>query len=133
MIGQTMINVKASGARTRVSTFAAGVFLLVLVVGLGDVVAVIPMAALVAVMVMVAVGTFDWHSVRPSTLRPRPPRRHARRPLRALAAGRGVRAPTEVGAPRGAGPEVRARAAGPGRSARCRPAPPALRRVRIVP
>ena len=53
MIGQTMINVKVSGARTRLSTFLAGVFLLVLVVGLGDVVAVIPMAALVAVMVMV--------------------------------------------------------------------------------
>ncbi|MFT2753010.1 SulP family inorganic anion transporter [Clavibacter sp. Sh2088] len=72
MIGQTMINVKASGARTRISTFLAGVFLLVLVVGLGDVVSVIPMAALVAVMVMVAVGTFDWHSVRPSTLRRMP-------------------------------------------------------------
>ena len=62
MIGQTMINVKASGARTRISTFLAGVFLLVLVVGFGDVVALIPMAALVAVMIMVSVGTFDWHS-----------------------------------------------------------------------
>ncbi|MGF0118410.1 SulP family inorganic anion transporter [Promicromonospora sp. Marseille-Q5078] len=72
MIGQTMINVKVSGARTRLSTFLAGVFLLVLVVGLGDVVAVIPMAALVAVMVMVSVGTFDWHSIRPSTLRRMP-------------------------------------------------------------
>ena len=72
MIGQTMINVKASGARTRISTFLAGVFLLVLVVGLGDVVAIIPMAALVAVMVMVSVGTMDWHSVRPSTLRRMP-------------------------------------------------------------
>jgi SulP family sulfate permease len=51
----------------------AGVFLLVLVVVLGDVVAIIPMAALVAVMVMVSVGTFDWHSVRPSTLRRMPP------------------------------------------------------------
>ncbi len=68
MIGQTMINVKASGARTRISTFLAGVFLLILVVGLGDVVALIPMAALVAVMVMVSVGTFDWHSVQPKTL-----------------------------------------------------------------
>ena len=47
----------------------AGVFLLVLVVGFGDVVALIPMAALVAVMVMVSVGTFDWHSIRPATLR----------------------------------------------------------------
>nr|WP_228942435.1 SulP family inorganic anion transporter [Nocardioides sp. Leaf374] len=72
MIGQTMINVKASGARTRISTFLAGVFLLVLVVGLGDVVSIIPMAALVAVMVMVSVGTFDWHSVRPRTLRRMP-------------------------------------------------------------
>jgi SulP family sulfate permease len=72
MIGQTMINVRASGARTRISTFLAGVFLLILVVGFGDAVATIPMAALVAVMVMVAVGTFDWHSVRPSTLRRMP-------------------------------------------------------------
>ena len=72
MIGQTMINVKASGARTRLSTFLAGVFLLILVVGLGDVVAVIPMAALVAVMVMVSVGTFDWRSITPATLRRMP-------------------------------------------------------------
>jgi SulP family sulfate permease len=72
MIGQTMINVKASGARTRISTFLAGVFLLILVVGLGDVVAVIPMAALVAVMIMVSVGTFDWHSITPATLRRMP-------------------------------------------------------------
>ncbi len=72
MIGQTMINVKVSGARTRISTFLAGVFLLLLVVVLGDVVALIPMAALVAVMVMVCVATFDWHSIRPSTLRRMP-------------------------------------------------------------
>ncbi|MCD4534574.1 SulP family inorganic anion transporter [Nocardioides sp. cx-169] len=72
MIGQTMINVKVSGARTRISTLLAGVFLLVLVVGFGDVVAIIPMGALVAVMIMVSVGTFDWHSVRPSTLRRMP-------------------------------------------------------------
>ncbi|MGV8895616.1 MAG: SulP family inorganic anion transporter [Rhodoglobus sp.] len=72
MIGQTMINVKASGARTRISTFLAGVFLLILVVALGDVVSLIPMAALVAVMIMVSVGTFDWHSIRPSTLKRMP-------------------------------------------------------------
>jgi SulP family sulfate permease len=72
MIGQTMINVKASGARTRVSTFCAGLFLLVLVVGFGDVVALIPMAALVAVMILVSVATFDWHSVAPATLRRMP-------------------------------------------------------------
>ncbi|MDN4162916.1 SulP family inorganic anion transporter [Nocardioides abyssi] len=72
MIGQTMINVKVSGARTRISTFCAGAFLLVLVVGLGDTVALIPMAALVAVMVMVSVATFDWHSIHPRTLRRMP-------------------------------------------------------------
>ena len=69
MIGQTMINVKASGARTRISTFLAGVFLLILVLALGDVVAVIPMAALVAVMFLVCFATFDWHSIRPATLK----------------------------------------------------------------
>ena len=72
MIGQTMINVKASGARTRLSTFLAGVFLLVLVVALGDVVALIPMAALVAVMIIVSMATFDWHSVAPATLKRMP-------------------------------------------------------------
>jgi len=72
MIGQTMINVKASGARTRISTFMAGVLLLILVVVLGDIVAIIPMAALVAVMIMVSVGTFDWHSIRPATLKRMP-------------------------------------------------------------
>ncbi len=72
MIGQTMINVKASGARSRISTFLAGLFLLILVVALGDVVGLIPMAALVAVMVMVSVGTFDWHSITPSTLKRMP-------------------------------------------------------------
>lgn len=72
MIGQTMINVKASGSRTRISTFLAGVFLLILIVVLGDVVAIIPMAALVAVMIMVSVGTFDWHSIRLSTLKTMP-------------------------------------------------------------
>ena len=72
MIGQTMINVKVSGARTRISTFLAGLFLLVLVVALGGVVGTIPMAALVAVMIMVSIGTFDWHSVHPATLRRMP-------------------------------------------------------------
>ncbi|MGZ3102103.1 SulP family inorganic anion transporter [Streptomyces sp. H72] len=72
MIGQTMINVKVSGARTRLSTFLAGAFLMVLCIVFGPVVSDIPMAALVAVMVMVSVGTFDWHSVRPATLRRMP-------------------------------------------------------------
>ena len=72
LIGQTMINVKASGARTRISTFLAGIFLMVLVIGLGDVLAVVPMAALVSVMIIVAVLTFDWHSIRLSTLKRMP-------------------------------------------------------------
>ncbi len=72
MIGQTMINVKASGARTRISTFLAGIFLLILVVALGGIVALIPMAALVAVMIFVAIVTFDWHSIKPSTLKRMP-------------------------------------------------------------
>ncbi|MFH0241848.1 SulP family inorganic anion transporter [Streptomyces sp. HK10] len=69
MIGQTMINVKTSGARTRLSTFLAGVFLLILVVTFGPVVSTIPMAALVAVMILVSFATFDWHSVQPRTLK----------------------------------------------------------------
>lgn len=72
VIGHTMTNVKASGARTRISTFCAGLFLFLLVVVFGDFVGTIPMAALVAVMIMVAIGTFDWHSVRPSTLKRMP-------------------------------------------------------------
>ena len=69
MIGQTMINVKESGARTRLSTLLAGVFLLALILVLSDVVGMIPMAALVAIMIMVSVGTIDWHSIRPRTLK----------------------------------------------------------------
>ncbi|MFB7208487.1 SulP family inorganic anion transporter [Streptomyces sp. NPDC056255] len=72
VIGQTMINVKVSGARTRLSTFLAGAFLMVLCIALGPVVSRIPMAALVAVMVMVSVAAFDWHSVAPRTLRRMP-------------------------------------------------------------
>jgi len=72
MIGQTMMNVRVSGARTRLSTFSAGVFLLILCVVLGPVVAKIPMTALVAVMIFVAYATFDWHSIAPRTLRRMP-------------------------------------------------------------
>ncbi|WP_282695980.1 SulP family inorganic anion transporter [Streptomyces sp. CC208A] len=72
MIGQTMINVKVSGARTRLSTFLAGAFLMVLCIVFGPVVSDIPMAALVAVMIMVSFATFDWHSVAPKTLRRMP-------------------------------------------------------------
>ncbi len=63
MIGQSVINVR-SGGRGRLSTLVAGVVLLVLVVFLGDWVKRIPMAALVAVMIMVSVGTFNWASFR---------------------------------------------------------------------
>ncbi|TQJ46598.1 SulP family sulfate permease [Streptomyces sp. SLBN-115] len=72
MIGQTMINVKVSGARTRLSTFLAGAFLMVLCIAFGPIVSDIPMAALVAVMVMVSFATFDWHSVAPKTLKRMP-------------------------------------------------------------
>ncbi|MFH8487212.1 SulP family inorganic anion transporter [Streptomyces longisporoflavus] len=72
MIGQTMINVKVSGARTRLSTFLAGAFLMVLCIVFGPVVSDIPMAALVAVMVMVCFATFDWHSIAPKTLKRMP-------------------------------------------------------------
>ena len=63
MIGQSVINVK-SGGRGRLSTLAAGVFLLLMVVFIGDWVSRIPMAALVAVMIMVSIGTFNWASIR---------------------------------------------------------------------
>ncbi len=63
MIGQSVINVK-SGGRGRLSTLVAGVFLLLMVVFIGDWVARIPMAALVAVMIMVSIGTFNWASIR---------------------------------------------------------------------
>lgn len=72
MIGQTMVGVKVSGGRTRISTAFAGIFMLLLAVLLGDVVAQIPMAALVAVMIVVSATTFDWHSIRPSTLKMMP-------------------------------------------------------------
>ncbi len=62
MIGQSVINVK-SGGRTRLSTLVAGVFLLILVVFLGEWVKQIPMAALVSVMIMVSIGTFSWSSI----------------------------------------------------------------------
>jgi len=63
MIGQSVINVK-SGGRQRLSTFTAGTVLLIMVVFLGDWVGKIPMAALVAVMIMVSIGTFSWSSIR---------------------------------------------------------------------
>ena len=62
MIGQSVINVKCGG-RGRLSSLVAGAFLMFLILVLGDVVTKIPMAALVGVMIMVAIGTFDWKSV----------------------------------------------------------------------
>ncbi len=70
MIGQSMINVK-SGGRGRLSTMAAGVFLLFLIVVLGDWVARIPMPALVAIMIMVSIGTFSWSSITSLRRHPR--------------------------------------------------------------
>ncbi|MXP14476.1 STAS domain-containing protein [Altererythrobacter confluentis] len=70
MIGQSVINV-ASGGRGRLSSFAAGAFLLILLTVLGDWVGRVPMPALVAVMIMVSIGTFSWSSI--ANLRRHPP------------------------------------------------------------
>ena len=70
MIGQSIINVK-SGGRGRLSCFAAGVYLLFLILVLGDLVKQIPMAALVAVMIMVSIGTFSWSSIKALRVHPR--------------------------------------------------------------
>src|SRR5699024_10604047 len=71
MIGQTMINVK-SGGRTRLSSLAAGLFLIIGILAFGDLIAAIPMAALVAVMVVVSLSTFDWNSIRIDKVRRAP-------------------------------------------------------------
>jgi SulP family sulfate permease len=63
MIGQSVINIK-SGGRGRLSTLLAGIFLLIMIVFLGEWIKQIPMAALVAVMIMVSIGTFSWASLR---------------------------------------------------------------------
>jgi sulfate permease, SulP family len=70
MIGQSVINVK-SGGRGRLSALTAGVFLLFLILVMGDIVSMIPMAALVGVMIMVSIGTFDWQSLKELTKIPR--------------------------------------------------------------
>ena len=62
MIGQSVLNIQ-NGARTRLSTFVAGFFLLILVVFFSDIISIIPMAALVAVMIMVSIATFNWSSI----------------------------------------------------------------------
>ncbi|WP_150540030.1 SulP family inorganic anion transporter [Actinobacillus vicugnae] len=63
MIGQSVINVK-SGGRTRLSTFLAGIYLLIMVVFLADILKIIPMPVLVSVMIMVSIGTFNWQSIK---------------------------------------------------------------------
>ena len=68
MIGQTIVNVEMGQGRSRVSTFAAGIVLLLLVTALSDLMAKIPMSVLAGIMVIVAVKTFSWHSIQPATL-----------------------------------------------------------------
>ena len=72
MIGQTIVNVEMGKGRSRVSTVAAGLVLLLLVTGLSEVMAKIPMSVLAGIMVIVAVKTFSWHSIQPATLRQLP-------------------------------------------------------------
>ena len=72
MIGQTIVNVEMGKGRSRISTFAAGIVLLILVTALSDVMANIPMAVLAGIMAIVAVKTFSWHSLQPATLKTAP-------------------------------------------------------------
>lgn len=72
MIGQTIVNVEMGKGRSRISTIAAALILLLLVTGLSEVMAKIPMAVLAGIMVIVAVKTFSWHSVAPATLKGMP-------------------------------------------------------------
>ncbi len=72
MIGQTIVNVELGKARSRVSTVAAGLVLLLLVTGLSHVMAKIPMVVLAGIMMVVAVKTVNWHSLQPATLKRMP-------------------------------------------------------------
>lgn len=72
MIGQTIVNVEMGKGRSRVSTVAAGLVLLLLVTALSEVMAKIPMSVLAGIMVIVAVKTVSWHSIQPATLRQLP-------------------------------------------------------------
>lgn len=72
MIGQTIVNVELGKARTRVSTIAAGIVLLLLVTGLSQIMAQIPMVVLAGIMMVVAVKTVNWHSLQPATLKRMP-------------------------------------------------------------
>lgn len=69
MIAQTVMNVKIAGARTRVSTAVAAVFMLVMVTVLSKLLALIPIVALAGVMMIVALKTINWHSIKPATLK----------------------------------------------------------------
>ena len=72
MIGQTIVNVGMGKGRSRISTLAAGVVLLILVTGLSEVMAHIPMAVLAGIMAIVAFKTFNWHSIQPGTVKDAP-------------------------------------------------------------
>nr|WP_223821225.1 SulP family inorganic anion transporter [Pantoea sp. B_10] len=72
MIGQTIVNVELGKARTRVSTVAAALVLLLLVTGLSQIMAQIPMVVLAGIMMVVAVKTVNWHSLQPATLKRMP-------------------------------------------------------------
>lgn len=72
MIGQTIVNVELGRARSRVSTVAAGLVLLLLVTGLSRIMAQIPMVVLAGIMMVVAVKTVNWHSLQPATLKRMP-------------------------------------------------------------
>lgn len=72
MIGQTIVNVEMGKGRSRLSTLVAGLVLLLLVTGLSQVMAKIPMAVLAGIMAIVAVKTFSWHSIQPATLKQMP-------------------------------------------------------------
>ncbi|MNV42116.1 Bicarbonate transporter BicA [compost metagenome] len=69
MIGQTIVNVEMGKGRSRISTLAAGVILLLLVTALSEVMAKIPMAVLAGIMAIVAFKTFNWHSVQPAAVK----------------------------------------------------------------
>ena len=72
MIGQTIVNVEMGKGRSRISTLAAGIVLLILVTALSDVMAQIPMAVLAGIMAIVAVKTFSWHSLQPAAVKNAP-------------------------------------------------------------
>jgi SulP family sulfate permease len=72
MIAQTVVNVRIGGGRSRLSTAVAAIMLLLLVTALSSLMVQIPLVALAAVMMIAAARTFDWHSVRPATLRRMP-------------------------------------------------------------